>query len=60
MKIAICLLSLVLVVLIEGAPRQLSSRVKRGFRNGAADRFSHGFGKRTEVDLDVPELLGEG
>lgn len=48
------------MVLIEGAPRQLSSRVKRGFRNGAADRFSHGFGKRTEVDLDVPELLGEG
>ena len=24
-------------------------RVKRGFRNGAADRFSHGFGKRGEL-----------
>lgn len=44
MKVAISLLVLVLVVSINAAP----SRTKRGFRLGAADRFSHGFGKRVE------------
>jgi len=48
MKIAVSLLVLVLVVSISASP---SSRTKRGFRLGAADRFSHGFGKRGEGNL---------
>ena len=47
MKVALCLIVVVLVVSIEALPQDVVSRIKRGFRNGAADRFSHGFGKRT-------------
>ena len=50
MKIALCLFVVVLVVSIEALPQDVVSRIKRGFRNGAADRFSHGFGKRAEGD----------
>lgn len=49
MKVALCFLVVVLVVTIEAFPQDMVSRIKRGFRNGASDRFSHGFGKRTDV-----------
>jgi hypothetical protein len=50
MKVAICLFVIVLVVSIDAFALRDSpgARSKRGFRNGAADRFSHGFGKRTK------------
>lgn len=57
MKVAVCLLLLVLVVSLEASPlsSKSQSRSKRGFRLGAADRFSHGFGKRTQENSLVAE-----
>ncbi len=51
MKVAVCLLVVVLVVSIDAFSLQ-SPRLKRGFRTGAADRFSHGFGKRMDLDSE--------
>jgi hypothetical protein len=57
MKSIVCLsLAAVLIVIISGVTSKESSagsnrRVARGFRLGAADRFSHGFGKRAEGSL---------
>lgn len=42
-------------------------RARRGFKEGAADRFSHGFGKRSQTiedillasDIDTPEYVAE-
>lgn len=51
MKLVISLLVVVLVVSIDALPNsQALHRSKRGFRMGAADRFSHGFGKRTDLE----------
>lgn len=52
MKLVISLLVIVLVVSIDALPSQQLQRSKRGFRMGAANRFSHGFGKRTDTGLD--------
>ncbi|ELT97741.1 hypothetical protein CAPTEDRAFT_226681 [Capitella teleta] len=48
MKVSICFIVVALVVCIEVMTSHAAnlSRSKRGFRMGAADRFSHGFGKR--------------
>lgn len=54
MKSTACLsLAVVIVVVLGGVSSKSTAadsnrRVARGFRLGAADRFSHGFGKRTE------------
>jgi len=47
MKIAVSFLVVILVISIDAFPHT-SHRLKRGFRSGAADRFSHGFGKRQD------------
>lgn len=54
MKITICLLVTVLVVSIEALPAE-HARSKRGFRMGAADRFSHGFGKRADTTENLQD-----
>jgi len=42
-----------LVLVVEGLDSR-STRTKRGFRLGASDRFSHGFGKRDQLELEEP------
>jgi len=52
--VILCLLVAVVASSVEAFPQQLLQgdlQPKRGFRVGAGDRFSHGFGKRL-VDLD--------
>ena len=66
MKVVLCLFVVVLVVSVSGLDLR-SPRAKRGFRNGAYDRFSHGFGKRGDLSMieddglmpveDMAELL---
>ena len=54
------LLVVVVAVCVESLPLSSSasrSRSKRGFRLGAADRFSHGFGKRTQENA-IAEAVG--
>jgi len=49
------LLVVVIAMTVESYPRELFPEAtgKRGFRMGAGDRFSHGFGKRlAPMDLD--------
>jgi len=45
MKLACSVVLVTLFVVIESSEDRIS-RAKRGFRTGASDRFSHGFGKR--------------
>ena len=51
MKIAVWFLVVGVVVSVEAYSNHIL-RDRRGFKNGAADRFSHGFGKRTETVED--------
>ena len=51
MKVVLCLFVVVFVVSVNGLDLR-SSRAKRGFRTGAYDRFSHGFGKRGELTAE--------
>jgi len=55
LTLGVAVLTVIVAVVIGAAPhpRQDKERVivKRGFRLGAGDRFSHGFGKRNEDSL---------
>jgi hypothetical protein len=53
MKVTLSVLLMVLVAAcaVCASPGVSLSRSKRGFRTGAADRFSHGFGKRGQESL---------
>jgi hypothetical protein len=55
MKVTVCFFVVALIVCVEVMPSHSAnlSRSKRGFRMGAADRFSHGFGKRGGEFADV-------
>ena len=57
MKVAVSLLLLVLIVTIEATRPVVRS--KRGFRLGAADRFSHGFGKRQQDSNAIGGSTGD-
>jgi len=46
MKLACSVILVTLFVAIESSSEDRVNRAKRGFRTGASDRFSHGFGKR--------------
>jgi len=54
MKLSVsCLVCVALALVVEGLDSR-STRSKRGFRLGASDRFSHGFGKRDQIEIEEP------
>jgi len=58
--VLLTLLVAVIAVCIEAYPREIFPALsgKRGFRTGAGDRFSHGFGKRlAPSDLDESFMI---
>jgi len=57
MKLACSVVLLTLFVVIESSEDRVA-RAKRGFRTGASDRFSHGFGKRGLSFEDLQKRLG--
>nr|AHB62374.1 allatotropin neuropeptide precursor [Platynereis dumerilii] len=56
MKVVLCLFVVVFVVSVNGMDLR-APRAKRGFRTGAYDRFSHGFGKRGELTNEDDGLM---
>lgn len=57
MKLACSVVLVTLFVVIESSDDRVA-RAKRGFRTGASDRFSHGFGKRGLSYEDLQKRLG--